>query len=76
MDGFEKIIIFYALDCGSASIANGGVTFLAGTEYNDVATVRCDDGYWISGSKTLTCLSSGRWTADTECVVKGMFLLF
>ena len=58
-------------DCERISIFNGTVIFPTGTKYNAVADVECHDGYRINGSDTLTCLSSGMWPTDSECIPKG-----
>ena len=66
----------FNVDCGRKSILNGEVIFPSGTKYNAVSQVACHDGYRINGSDTLTCLSSGIWTPDSECIPKGQRYFF
>ena len=63
--------MYLIADCRSTSIVNGKVVFPFGTRYNVVAEVDCHDGFRINGSDTLTCLSTGAWTTDSECIPKG-----
>ena len=63
-------------DCGTISILNGNIAFPNGTKYNATADVECNARYRINGSSTLTCLSSGVWTTDSECIPKGQNLTF
>lgn len=57
--------------CGGATIANGEIDYLNGTDFNAVAKVLCSNGYRQTGSDTIQCLDSGVWDKGSQCIIKG-----
>ena len=53
---------FIAIQCDALFDPANGTVSTTGTGVGDTATYTCDDGYELSGSGTLTCLSSGEWS--------------
>ena len=67
----HKICVYSFLGCGGLMIANGGVDFPEGTDYNATAYMKCSDGYTLIGSNATTCLASGTWNKSSVCEIKG-----
>ena len=70
------IFLYIIKGCGGVTIANGVVEFTAGTNYNAVATVKCNDGYNLDGTGEIVCLDTGIWDLNTaNCTIKGKIFL-
>jgi hypothetical protein len=52
-------------------LENGEVNIKSGTFINNIITITCNDGYYISGDSTWTCADSG-WDATATCVIQGL----
>ena len=59
------------LDCGPTNTANGDVDYSGGTTFDTQANITCYLGYHFEGTGTITCLESGMWSSETECVING-----
>ncbi|XP_064386406.1 uncharacterized protein LOC135334956 isoform X2 [Halichondria panicea] len=54
--------------CGSPpTVPNGVMTSSTGTTFGAIATYSCNTGYQRSGSATITCQTSGSWSAAPVC---------
>ena len=66
----------HIVDCGEPTTpASGKVTLThAGvTTYGATATQRCNPGYDLSGSASISCGTDGSWSASpVTCTLKGM----
>ncbi|KAM4808468.1 sushi, von Willebrand factor type A, EGF and pentraxin domain-containing protein 1 [Rhinophrynus dorsalis] len=62
-DGEEPICI--PISCGQPSVLINGQ--VRGTEYTYGKQVEyiCNEGYWLHGAKTRTCLENGNWSFET-----------
>ena len=56
------------VDCGGLSVANGSVTYSAGTTFGSAASYSCNTNYQLSGTSPVTCLASGAWSSTPTCV--------
>ncbi|CAH1794011.1 unnamed protein product, partial [Owenia fusiformis] len=57
----------YIVDCGQPQgIKNGSLELPNGTTYNSVANYSCNDGFYLRGSKTVICETSGNWTSQGQ----------
>lgn len=52
------------ISCPNVTVANGQVLSPKGFKYGFRTLVSCDEGYEISGSKELNCLSNGTWSSE------------
>ncbi|KAF6034446.1 hypothetical protein EB796_007244 [Bugula neritina] len=63
------------IDCGPPPAVPGGNVTYPSTEYYSTGTVKCNTGFnlvvngytQLYSSGTITCLSSGEWSAPPEC---------
>ena len=51
------------INCGDPGIAGNGTRIGDNFYYNSTITYSCNDGYNLTGTATLTCLSDGTWSA-------------
>lgn len=58
-------------DCRHQTITNGQMHAPGGTTFGKTATISCNNGYTLSGSAVVTCLSSGSWDGRASCVPIG-----
>ena len=65
----------FCTDCGTAyTIINGHVNFTGReTVYDQLIPVFCDVGYELQGESHVTCLSDGKWSNMSFCVIFGKF---
>ena len=63
----------YVSDCGASyTLAHGHANFTdRETTFNHTVPVTCNIGYDITGEEHITCLHTGNWSMDTECIIKG-----
>ena len=51
------------VDCGPlVHPRNGRVNTDSGTTYNSVATYSCNEGYYLNGSASRTCMANMEWS--------------
>ena len=63
------------VDCGSPpSISDGTSGRPSSTTFGGTVTYRCNNGYILSGSATVSCLASGSWDSTPECTGKIIFI--
>ncbi|XP_052245376.1 CUB and sushi domain-containing protein 3-like isoform X2 [Dreissena polymorpha] len=53
------------LDCGNLTAPGNGSLIQNGSLYESVVDYTCNNGYYIVGTRTRTCLDSGRWSGQT-----------
>ena len=59
---------FIVVDCGSPpNITNGSPGTPDMTTFGGNVTYNCDNGYDLSGTATVSCLSSGSWSTRPNC---------
>ena len=51
--------------CPNFEVANGSVNFMTST-----ADVICNEGFDLIGNNNLTCLETGQWSDEVNCVIK------
>lgn len=57
-----------AISCGIPHIPNSRkLVTLSGTNFNDKADLKCDEGFIMAGSSVITCLSNGSWSWIEPC---------
>ena len=62
------ILSYTVLDCGQPpSIGYGSPGTPTSTTFGGTVTYSCTSGYILSGSPTVTCLSSGSWGTRPTC---------
>lgn len=60
-------------DCGIPNIKNGKTQTLDGTTFGKTGAISCDNGYTLSGDRTVRCEASGSWSASSTCLPKGNY---
>ena len=65
------------VDCGLLGHPQyGRVNTDSGTTYNSMATYSCNEGYYLNGSASRTCMANGEWSQSTSsCIRKCVLLL-
>lgn len=71
---WEVLVPWFAV-CTSFTPTNGKVTTMSGNVVGSTLTIRCNQGYYINGSSTLTCGSEAQWTPSSSCLIYGMILM-
>ena len=51
-------------------LVDHGVFTASLNRVNDVGTLQCKPGYQVNGSRSVVCLSTGRWSDTPNCVGK------
>ena len=59
-------------DCGVPSITDGTAEVPGGTTFDEVALVKCNEGYARNGDALITCLANGNWSVLPTCTIIGM----
>ena len=44
--------------------------------FSKTVPVSCDEGYELQGSNTIECLSGGKWSNNTTCIVQSMYVKY
>jgi CUB/sushi domain-containing protein len=59
------------IDCGDPTPDNGERVDSGGTDFGSSATIECNTGYELIGSKVITCDDGGIWSDYPMCAIKG-----
>ncbi|XP_053387663.1 sushi, von Willebrand factor type A, EGF and pentraxin domain-containing protein 1-like [Mercenaria mercenaria] len=57
------------VSCGIPEIPrNGMLLTISGTKFNALATMKCDEGFSLTGNSVIICLNNGSWTLNPRCI--------
>ncbi|XP_053398439.1 sushi, von Willebrand factor type A, EGF and pentraxin domain-containing protein 1-like [Mercenaria mercenaria] len=59
-----------AVDCTELSVDNAVVQAPVGTTFGEVALVKCNEGYTLTGDSLVTCQANGNWSSQPYCTIK------
>ncbi len=66
-----KVFLTEFPDCGHPNDTLNGTLTFTGTKYKAQATYSCEDGFDLTGSQNVSCLSNGIWEQGATCTIKG-----
>ena len=67
----DNIAFVFVADCENPAPGNGTADTPVGTTYEDVAIIKCNDGYDLVGDTLISCLDGGNWSSSPSCAIKG-----
>ena len=69
----DNIAFVFVADCENPAPGNGTADTPVGSTYEDVAIIKCNDGYDLVGDTLISCLDGGNWSSSPSCAIKGSY---